>query len=956
MPISSLYLISLIISFVIFIYVVILQKEKSDSVFSFLFLLLVIIHFGYYSLSRSSNLQEAILAYKVTFLDSTVLPCVILFCIFKICSIKQKIVSFIFSTLSILTYILGLTAGNLNIFYKDIAFFQENGYSYITRGYGPLHILEPIAVAFMVVISLVIVGYTASHRNTVSYTVSSFSAALLFVNIVTYLIQSKTGITVELLPFAYNFLEVAFFFIVKKYISLDLGRDAYISKNILQEYGFFAFDMKGNFIGCDDAARLYFPELKNLKIDLKIKDEFILHEFVTWENYETEDGVTFKHFKRNDKDIKCTRRPMYSDSTGRMFGYVVEFEDDTEHMNNLNSLKNMNDELSLAVEAAKKANQAKDIFLSRMSHEIRTPINAIIGMDEIIIRETQDASIRHHAKVIGDSAKMLLSLINDLLDFSKIEAGKMELVEDEYNQIDVIGNAIQMVQQRATNKDLSLSVHIIDNLPARLWGDQLKLQQILINLLTNAIKYTEEGSVVLEVSTEKIEKNETCDKPKAYIKYSVTDTGIGIKQSDIEKLFDEFTRINLKRNNHIEGTGLGLAIVNNYVSLMGGTIDVQSIEGKGSVFTVILPQEVINEDTICQATFDNNLMQETSLGENRILTAPNCKVLLVDDNDTNREVFKLLLHPSGMHITEASSGMQAIDILTHNADYNMIFLDHMMPEMDGIETLNAIRSKKLVSEKTPIIALTANATGDAKAMYLATGFTDYVPKPVQVEQLENMIFKYLPEGMAEYCEVDTDEIVDLPELDEFDFAYAIKNLGSGALVKQVALNVYNSLPKQKQSIEDIFAHINNQGAIDKYRIEVHTLKSNAASIGALLLSKLCRVGEVAAIEHNVDKIKAVTPLILDEIDKHHERLSVFDVQTKHEPLQEQLTDEAIESSLRDIINNLEDWNYDDSEDIINNLLNHDIDNIWRARLEQVRTDILDINATAAIDYIKQIIM
>jgi len=381
------------------------------------------------------------------------------------------------------------------------------------------------------------------------------------------------------------------------------------------------------------------------------------------------------------------------------------------------------------------ANDAKSRFLANMSHEIRTPINAIIGFNEMILRESKDNQIDEYASDVRSAAETLLMLINDILDFSKIEAGKMELVPDEYALFEMINNVMGMIRPRAEKKGLNLVLDFDRSLPCRLFGDSGRIQQILINLLSNAIKYTHEGTVTLVVSG-------WAGGDSAGLSFDIKDTGIGIKDEDIKKLFNEFERIDERRNRNIEGTGLGINITTGLLELMDSQLYVSSKYGVGSTFSFDIEQKVIDITPVSEYLKTRTVKKEESRSSVSFDTK-GIRILVVDDNMMNRKVIMSLLKNTEMIVEQADGGAACIEMAKTN-QYDMILLDHMMPQMDGIETLKILLDENIVDmSKTPVIALTANAILGAKEQYLQAGFTDYLSKPVLPKDLYAMMDRYI---------------------------------------------------------------------------------------------------------------------------------------------------------------------------------------------------------------------
>lgn len=489
---------------------------------------------------------------------------------------------------------------------------------------------------------------------------------------------------------------------------------------------------------------------------------------------------------------------------------------------------------------AEHANRAKSDFLANMSHEIRTPIHAIIGMNEMVLRECEDSKIKQYSENIKTASSSLLALINDILDFSKIEAGKIEIVEEKYNLSSLLNDVVTLTQYTAKEKGLSFKVNVDKKLPCVMRGDVVRIRQIMVNLLNNAVKYTEEGKVFLSITQENPSENATT------LKVSVKDTGIGIKEEDIEKLFLNFQRLDMNKNRSIEGTGLGLAITHNLVERMGGRIEVTSTYGEGSEFIAYIPQKIIDSKEIGDFKEARQSYLDASCGESFV--APTAEILVVDDHSMNLFVMQSLLKSTQVKVTTCESGEACLKHMS-SRHFDIVLLDHMMPKMDGIETLMHINEMDLKKD-TVVIALTANAISGAKEMYLSNGFDDYLSKPVEIKHLEHMLLKYLPpykiavanpsksaeepSSPVQNTEVTLGEYIDR----KVGLKYCAHD---EAIYREIVMVYCEEYEEKRQKIEDSFSEKNWKN----YVTYVHSLKSASMNVGGVMLSQMAAEMEKA---------------------------------------------------------------------------------------------------------------
>ncbi len=503
------------------------------------------------------------------------------------------------------------------------------------------------------------------------------------------------------------------------------------------------------------------------------------------------------------------------------------------------------------VQEAQAANEAKSQFISNISHEIRTPINIITGMDELICRECTDKTILKYAENINIASKNLASLINDILDFSKIESGKLEIISNEYQLKTVINDCYNMFINLAASKNQTLSIKCDTHIPRKLEGDEVRLKQILSNLLSNAVKYTPDGGdIVVNVGYKKASDD------TLILVISVVDNGIGIKEEDLPHIFENFQRFELSRNRSIQGSGLGLSITKNLVSLLNGYIKVESEYGKGSTFTVEIPQIAIDYTPI------GNIMDEYNnpkIMHKSIFTAPDARILSVDDVQMNLDVLVGLLKKTKIQIDSVLSGAEALKKLDETK-YDLILLDHMMPEIDGVEVLNSLRANKTcINNTTPVIMLTANAMIGADKNYLRIGFDDYLSKPIRPIELEQMIIKHLPPQlvcMAPEGEPE-DNVVEMVGLENnLKSALSFLDVKAGIefaandedFYKQI-LNTY--MIEDKRPMMEKYFHEKDWS---NYQITVHSLKGTSLTIGAPKLSEMAKSLEFAVKENRLDYI------------------------------------------------------------------------------------------------------
>ncbi len=541
------------------------------------------------------------------------------------------------------------------------------------------------------------------------------------------------------------------------------------------------------------------------------------------------------------------------------------------------------EQLQVEKEKADAANAAKSSFLANMSHEIRTPINAVLGFNEIIMRESTEPKIVSYAHNVENAGKTLLGIINDVLDFSKIEAGKMNLLERNYELSSLINDVVNMISFRAKAKDLKVIVNMNKNIPNMLYGDDMRIKQILLNIMNNAVKYTNEGSITLSVD---YDNNETVDtggyisldsfntsENYVNLKVSVADTGIGIKKEELEKLFAPFERIEESKNRSVEGTGLGMTIVKRLLSMMNSSLAVESEYGKGSTFSFSIKQSVINWKPVGTLVDDTQYTDAKPYRES--FHAPTARILIVDDVKLNLIVISALLKPLQIQVDTAMSGREALDLVQKKL-YDIIFLDHRMPEMDGIETLAEMKKMKgSMNDGVPVIALTANAVSGAREEYIQAGFVNYLSKPVDMRHLEQALLDYLPKSKIERVSLHVLSNVtekSQPAADKeklpMDREQGIANCGSEELYRNVVEEFCSTAEEYAQKIEQTLG----ESDFKNYAIFVHSVKSSARTIGAVELAKMAASLELLALSPSPKGLEEKTPELISLLMRYRQQL------------------------------------------------------------------------------------
>lgn len=592
----------------------------------------------------------------------------------------------------------------------------------------------------------------------------------------------------------------------------------------------------------------------------KIKQEAISHENIPLDSlFEAEPEALFQ-FEGSSKDMDAVFRSKQTycnlsinkitDRYNDVIGYIIIVTDLSERMKTMQKLE----EAKLEAETA---NRAKTAFLANMSHEIRTPMNAIMGFSELILKMDIPDTVHEYVSDIKNSSQNLLAIINDILDISKLDSGKMELACANYLPHTLLQDVYHIIDVQARKKGLHFQMTTDPRIPNELYGDVARIRGILINILNNAIKYTQKGSVQFNVRLLDMQGD------VASLEYTITDTGIGIKESALEHLFDSFARFDSKKNSDIEGTGLGLSIVNGYVKLMGGTITVDSIYGRGSTFTVVLEQQIIDASPMACAPAQTHT---SPISMEDTLKVTDTHVLVTDDNLINLKVIKSTLEHYGFRVDTATSGAEAIALCREN-DYALVFMDQMMPHMDGVEAMQHIRALSphyAFGGRGKIIALTANAISGVRGELMEKGFDEYMSKPIAMDLLEHIIRSFVPDSKIIYGKTGTSADIFatvMPKLTTTSLAEQLPDMdvaeglahcnGKLELYMRILEIAFQASEKQLTELHSFY----DNGAYTDYTIQIHSLKGQLLNMGAMELSKAAQELEYASREGRYEVIE-----------------------------------------------------------------------------------------------------
>ncbi len=882
---------------------------------------------GYLLELTAPTVEAALVSVKMQYVGSLTIP--ISYCYFMFSYCYEKAPKKILQILKIVDlFIWGLifTCDLHTLFYRSVDWLQTaDGHHYLSLTYGPGYWLFMscglIIPYFFSLYALIRVcmkkpDYAADRKYKLILVLSFVPVVVLC----TYVMKLTS--VYDPTPFVLGI-------ILSSVVILIWSRKVYdfssLASGILLDSmndGVIAIDKHKRIVSFNPAAAAVFHDLGLQTIGKHIEELEGFPQDILYENVQEEFSLNDHFYQVHVQQI--------ADKYGEKKGHVILILDVTETRNYI-------EEIKLVREQAEQANIAKSAFLANMSHEIRTPMNAIIGLSDIIMEESRGRKVYGYACDIKSSSRDLLALINDILDLSKVEAGKIELSLSEYHLKTLVNEVLNMMDIVASQHGLMLMSEFDMSIPCRYLGDEGRIKQILINLLSNALKFTKEGHVKIYVQGTPGETEDT-----ERLLFRIEDTGCGIREEDMERIFENFRQLDSKRSRSVEGTGLGLSITKHLTELMDGSIHVESVYGEGSTFSVDILQKIVDKRPLSEVP-EVEVQHEKPLEP---FMAKNCTVMVVDDNMINRKVSRSLLQTYGLEITEAESGMEAIQFVNANV-FDIIFMDHMMPGMDGIEAVQHIRSECGQNGTLPvIIALTANAMEGMRETFLTNGFQDFLTKPIDRRTLHMILLKWIPEekrimggnwmdslqssnsNLMKFQDIiiegiDTDEVAEHSSASIEDFN---ELLSLYCLDGRRKLEVLRELWEEKD--------------YKAYGIEVHALKSASANVGAMQVSNRAREQEKAVkrddytfVDSHAEKLLAEYEEQLEYIQQYLDTLQkTGDKKTKAVKIEKSNLLQEIQTALND----LENFMSKDCAHKIEALLEYQLSTQTAASLEKIR--------------------
>ncbi len=824
------------------------------------------------------------------------------------------------------------------LFYREVRWVPgTGGFYHISLSYGPLYVFFTIA---HIIIPYVLCIYTLT-KAVRSCTDRQVNRQYRMIFAISTLPVTMLVAYVFKLMNEFDFTPVTLTISMSLVVIVVWSRRNYDFRHVAAEKvlesmgdGVIALDNHDRLVSYNRAAAMIFTDLSAHKPGENIRVVEGFREEMLNNDVPQSFSIREQHYESHSKHIM--------DENGRIRGCVILILDMTDMRAYINEIKRVRRQ-------AEKASIAKSEFLANMSHEIRTPMNAIIGLNDIIMEECGDTEIYGYAKDVQSAAKNLLTIINDILDLSKVEAGKMELVNVNYYIKVMADDLMGMMDMAASQQGLILKYECDGTIPCRYNGDDGRIKQILLNILSNAIKFTTKGYVRAYITGKP-----GTNPDEELLTFCVEDTGRGIREEDLPNIFEDFRQVDSKKNRSVEGSGLGLAIVKNLVELMGGTIDVESTYGLGTTFTVTIPQKIVDSRPVSE-------MPEIPQAEQKVtdmFTAPGMKVLIVDDNVINRKVARSFLKSYSFDLTEAESGPEAIE-LVRTGWYDIIFMDHMMPDMDGVEAAEIIRMDCGENGTAPVmVALTANAMEGMREYFLEHGFQDFIAKPLDRKELNRLLLRWVPEKyrQAEAMEEEARPLDPAAfRIDGVDMDVAMQYYSGDENGFVELLDLYFIDGKRKTELMCDFV----ESDLLRYQIEVHGLKSASANIGAMEVSALARAQEFAAAQGDRDAIDSQFPVLLAEYETLLANIGQFLERRRQENGRKEklpcLTIEELREEAAAALEELKHFRSRECAERVETILEHELPEDMEAHILEIREQLRLYEDDNAEDLLSQLL-